>query len=150
MLAEGGEVLKFIGDAVLAIFPLHDDPGARRWRRCARRATRLAKLAARNAGGREPTLSAAIALHLGEVSYGNIGVEGRLDFTVTGPAVNEVARLEGLSKQLDDRQSSRRSAIAAPIPDEFVSLGTHRLRGVADPMEVFTLREPSVVVPPTR
>jgi adenylate cyclase len=112
------------------------------------RATRaaIAKLAARNAAGSEPALSAAIAMHLGEVSYGNIGVEGRLDFTVTGPAVNEVARLESLSKQLDTLVVASR-AIAASVPDAFVSLGTHPLRGVAEPMEVFTLRELAPTAP---
>ena len=142
MLTEGGEVLKFIGDAALAIFPLRDDPGAPM---AALRATRAAivRLAMRNAaraGADTPTLSAAIALHVGEVSYGNIGVEGRLDFTVTGPAVNEVARLEGLSKQLGTAVVASQ-AIAALTPGELVSLGMHRLRGVADPMEVFTLSE---------
>ena len=139
VIAEGGEVLKFIGDAVMAIFPLQDDPQAPL---AATRAARsaIASLAARNASGKEPALAAAIAVHLGEVSYGNIGVEGRLDFTVTGPAVNEVARLEGLSKQLDAAVVTSRP-IAALLPDEFVSLGTHALRGVAEPMEVFTLRE---------
>ena len=142
VLTEGGEVLKFIGDAVLAIFPLHEDPGAPM---AALRATRAAqlRLAMRNdsrADANTPALSAAIALHVGEVSYGNIGVEGRLDFTVTGPAVNEVARLEGLSKQLGTAVVASR-ALAALTPGELVSLGTHSLRGVADPMEVFTLRE---------
>ena len=59
---------------------------------------------------------------------------------MTGPAVNEVARLEGLSKQLGTVVVASR-AIAALTPGELVSIGTHRLRGVADPMEVFTLRE---------
>jgi adenylate cyclase len=142
VLEQGGEVLKFIGDAVLAIFPARDDPDAPM---AALRAARgvLAKLEARNAlsaGADVPTLSAAIAVHLGEVSYGNIGVEGRLDFTVTGPAVNEVARLESLSKQLD-KSVIASAAVAALAPGELVSLGTHTLRGVPDPMEVFTLRD---------
>lgn len=142
VLAEGGEVLKFIGDAVMAIFPLRDDPDAPM---AALRAARsaIAKLEARNAtgaGSNGPTLSAAIALHLGDVSYGNIGVEGRLDFTVTGPAVNEVARLEGLSKQLETPVVASK-AIAVLLPGELISVGAHSLRGVPDPMEVFTLRE---------
>jgi uncharacterized protein (DUF427 family)/class 3 adenylate cyclase len=142
VLAEGGEVLKFIGDAVMAIFPLRDDPDAPMAALRAARAT-LAKLDARNAAAtdsNDPTLSAAIALHLGDVSYGNIGVEGRLDFTVTGPAVNEVARLEGLSKQLA-KPVVASEAIAVLAPAELSSLGVHSLRGVPDPMEVFTLRE---------
>jgi class 3 adenylate cyclase/uncharacterized protein (DUF427 family) len=140
VLSEGGEVLKFIGDAALAIFPLLDDPGATMAAVRAARAATL-RLATRSAAGADaPKLAAAIALHVGDVSYGNIGVEGRLDFTVTGPAVNEVARLEGLSKQLGTPVVASQ-ALAALTGDELVSLGTHSLRGVAEPMQVFTLRE---------
>ena len=82
----------------------------------------------------------ALALHLGEANYGNIGVPGRPDFTVTGPVVNEVARIEGLCKQLGRPvlASDRFAALAA---GEMVSLGSHGLRGVARPIEVFTLPE---------
>ncbi|MEO6028927.1 MAG: hypothetical protein ABIR79_18850 [Candidatus Binatia bacterium] len=82
----------------------------------------------------------ALALHVGEVSYGNIGVPGRLDFTVTGPAVNEVARLEGLCKQLGQPvlASDRFATLAM---GHLISLGSHELRGVGRPIEVFTLPE---------
>ncbi len=140
-LEAGGEVLKFIGDAVLAIFPVGaDDDAAQRAIAAARAA--LARIARYNAArrGDAPGLAMALALHLGEVNYGNIGVPGRLDFTVTGPVVNEVARIEGLCKQLDKPvlASDRFATLAA---GELVSLGSHTLRGVARAIEVFTLPE---------
>ncbi len=141
-LEEGGEVLKFIGDAVMAIFAVQEDVDAPQ---AALRAARsaLAKLQERNAslaGADSPRLSAVLALHLGDVSYGNIGVEGRLDFTVTGPAVNEVARLEELAKRLGTPVVASGS-LARLLPGELVSLGRHALRGIAEPQDVFTLRE---------
>ena len=102
--ARGGQVLKFIGDGMLAIFPFEeaDAPrpaGARstpRSRRCAgsTRSTRRA----RRPGA--PVATVDLALHLGEVLYGNVGAIDRLDFTVIGPAVNEVARIEALCEPL--------------------------------------------------
>ena len=132
-----GEVLKFIGDAVLAIFALDDDPDAGRHALDAAHEA-LARIerfnAAQPRGG--PRLAVALALHLGEVNYGNIGVEGRLDFTVTGPAVNQVARLERLSKQLGQSIVTSGS-FAELVPGRVRSLGTYPLRDVADPVEVF-------------
>jgi adenylate cyclase len=142
VVERGGEVLKFIGDAVLAIFPLKGQPDAgRRALDAVNEALRrIAQLnAERDMGGADP-VDAAIALHQGEVSYGNIGIPGRLDFTVTGPAVNEVARLEGLSKQLGQRVVAS-DAFARLVPGSLVSLGRHPLRGVSGEREVFTLRE---------
>ncbi len=136
-IEQGGEVLKFIGDAVLAIFPLRDHPDAgRRALRAAREA--LAGIDERNVARKpdEPVLGAAVALHVGDVNYGNIGIEGRLDFTVTGPTVNEVSRLEGLSKALGAPLVTS-GAFAALVPGETRSLGTHALRGVREPIEVF-------------
>ena len=90
-----------------------------------------------NVSGADP-VDAAIALHQGEVSYGNVGISGRLDFTVTGPAVNKVARLEGLSKQLGRRVVASAS-FAKLVPGRLVSLGRYALRGVSDEREVFSL-----------
>ena len=140
VLAEGGEVLKFIGDAVLAIFPLQDDPdaaiaaharGARRRSRSSPRGTRAARIPCCRRRSRCTSATSATATSASRVASTS---------PCTGPAVNEVARLEGLSKQLGTPVVASR-AIAASVPDAFVSLGTHRLRGVAEPMEVFTLRE---------
>ncbi|CAG0978038.1 adenylate cyclase [Myxococcaceae bacterium] len=137
----GGEVLKFIGDAVLAIFPMDQDPDAAVRALAAARAA-LASLGEYNTShaGDCPKLAMALALHLGEVHYGNIGVPGRLDFTVTGPVVNEVSRIEGLCKQLG-KPVLVSEGVAAIAPGELVSLGHHELRGIARRVEVFTLPE---------
>lgn len=140
-LDAGGEVLKFIGDAVLAIFPMHEDPDAARRAIAGARAA-LTRLGEYNTAHAEdgPKLAMALALHVGEVNYGNIGVPGRLDFTVTGPVVNEVSRIEGLCKQLG-RPVLASGILAALVPGELVSMGSHALRGVSSPVEVFTLPE---------
>jgi class 3 adenylate cyclase len=79
-----------------------------------------------------------LALHLGEVTYGNIGAPNRLDFTVIGPAVNHASRIEKLAAKLDRRVVMSASfAAAAEVP--LKSLGTHSLPGVLEPQEVFTL-----------
>jgi len=102
--ANGGEVLKFIGDAVLAIFPVEDDAVAAS--RNALGAVRVAKAAVnkenerRGSAGR-PRIRYGLALHVGDVMYGNIGGDARLDFTVIGPAVNLTSRIESMCKNLD-------------------------------------------------
>lgn len=140
----GGEVLKFIGDAVLAIFPIKQS-GARHPEACssALSAVREAerRIAAVNAERREqgePPLAVGIALHRGDLTYGNVGSERRLDFTVIGSAVNEAARIEGLSKSLETPVVVS-AAFAGSLPGELVSLGRHALRGVREEQEVFTL-----------
>jgi uncharacterized protein (DUF427 family)/class 3 adenylate cyclase len=140
-IEKDGEVLKFIGDAVLAIFPLQDDPRAADHALAAAREA-LARIERFNAaqGEGDPRLAVALALHLGEVNYGNIGIEGRLDFTVTGPAVNTVARLERLSKSLD-RPIVTSGDFARLVGDEVVCLGSHELRGLSTPIEVHTPKE---------
>jgi class 3 adenylate cyclase/uncharacterized protein (DUF427 family) len=139
VLDGGGEVLKFIGDAVMAIFPSPDPViGAERALSATREAlTRVARL---QADRHSVELGVAIALHHGDVHYGNVGESRRLDFTVTGPAVNEVARIEGLSKQLGHSVLASES-FARLAPSGMVSLGRHALRGVGDDREVFTLRD---------
>ena len=142
-LEAGGEVLKFIGDAVLAIFPLGGDSEAEAARRAlaAARAA-LARLGRHNDAcrGDDPQLAMALALHLGEVNYGNIGVPGRLDFTVTGPVVNELSRIEELCKKLG-KPVLASGALAALLANELVPLGSHELRGVEKPVAVYTLPE---------
>jgi class 3 adenylate cyclase len=140
-----GEVLKFIGDGVLAIFPVAgDEPGAKP-RACenALRAVVAARAgmahldAARRAQGLPP-LPFGAALHLGEILWGNIGAVGRLDFTAIGPAVNLVSRLEGLCRPLG-RMVLISGALAAETAMPLVPLGEHELRGIAAPCAVFTL-----------
>lgn len=144
----GGQVLSFIGDAVFAIFPIgssdravEDNPSYAAASAAAMEAAQDAidRLAVLNASRRQrsqPPLAFGIALHLGDVSYGNIGVEQRLDFTVVGPAANEVARLAALCKVLN-RPILVSAALADALPAPFVSLGVHTLRGVRTPQEVF-------------
>jgi uncharacterized protein (DUF427 family)/class 3 adenylate cyclase len=138
VIERGGEVLKFIGDAVMAIFPLQEHPDAAdRALDAAREALALiAKANAERTDPDEPELEIALALHQGEVNYGNVGVAGRLDFTVTGPAVNEVARLESLSKALEQPVVAS-AAFARMTSGGLVSVGLHELRGVSEPQEVF-------------
>jgi adenylate cyclase len=137
--AAGGEILKFIGDGLLAIFPVAADPAAA----CAAalaaaEAARVALAdgnAARRAAG-EAELRNGMALHLGEVLYGNIGSAARLDFTTIGPAVNLTARLETLARDLG-RDLVLSAAFAAASPSPVTSLGRFELRGFCEPQEVF-------------
>ena len=139
--AFGGEVLKFIGDGVLAIFPVSGAP--REACEAALRAIAAARAgmahldAARVAQGL-PTLPFGAALHLGEILWGNIGAADRLDFTAIGPAVNLVSRLEGLCRPLG-RSVLISGAVAAETAAPLVPLGEHPLRGIAAPCAVFTL-----------
>jgi adenylate cyclase len=88
-----------------------------------------------------PTLNLNIALHAGEVTYGNIGTADRLDFTVIGPAVNEAARLEKLCKQLGTRILISKSFVQAAqgVREQLLPVGWHPLRGVREAQEVFTV-----------
>jgi adenylate cyclase len=132
----GGEILRFIGDAALAIFPIGNDPAAVACARALDAATEsVARMKKLNAG-RETPLRFGIGLHLGLVLYGNIGTPTRIEFTVIGAAANEAARIEGLCKTLKvDLCVS--DNVARHVPGRLRSLGRHRLRGVGVPVEVF-------------
>ena len=142
--AFGGEVLKFMGDGVLAIFPVLGAPP-----RIACDAALNAVAAARSGmahldearrgQGLEP-LPFGVALHLGQVLWGNIGAADRLDFTAIGPAVNLVSRLEGLCRPLD-KAVLVSGAFAAETTAPLIPLGSHALRGIAAPCAVFTVAE---------
>jgi adenylate cyclase len=140
VLEHKGEVLRFIGDAALAIFPMRRGDVQER-AEVSRRAVQAAKAAIErmtvfNATRAQP-LRFGIGLHVGHVLYGNIGTPTRIEFTVIGAAANEAARLEGLCKTLDvPLVLSER--VARHVPG-CVPLGRHRLRGVEEPIEVFTL-----------
>jgi adenylate cyclase len=145
--AFGGEVLKFIGDGVLAIFPVI---GGTPRGACdaALRAVSAARVGMAHLDEQRlrqglPALPFGVALHLGEIFWGNIGAADRLDFTAIGPAVNLVSRLEGLCKPL--RKTVLVSgALAAETETPLIALGTHSLRGIASPCAVFTLPNPQV------
>ncbi|WP_062210296.1 adenylate/guanylate cyclase domain-containing protein [Aureimonas sp. AU12] len=146
--AEGGEILKFMGDSVLAIFPVEegvgdaDGPAAAAALRAAERA--LAGTAALN--GRRgdlghPAIAVDIVLHLGEVYYGNVGAARRLDFTVIGSAVNEAARIEALCDRLG-RSLLLSERFVGACEGRFEALGEHPLRGVSRPHRIFGLALP--------
>ena len=137
--AHGGEVLKFVGDGLLGILPVAADPAAACRSALAAAGEARAALAQTNAERAErgePRLRYGVALHLGEVLYGNIGSTGRLDFTTTGPAVNLTARLETLARDLG-RELVTSAAFARHCPDALTSLGSFQLRGFREPQEVF-------------
>lgn len=142
--AFGGEVLKFIGDGVLAIFPVTG--GARRdacdaaLRAVSAAQAGMAHLDATRRQQGLPPLRFGAALHLGEILWGNIGAADRLDFTAIGPAVNLVSRLEGLCRPLD-KTILVSGAFAAETGTSLTPLGTHALRGIASPCVVFTVPE---------
>jgi adenylate cyclase len=141
--AEGGEVLKFIGDGMLAIFELREGDSIAQQCAAALRAARAARalVAARNPDRLAAGLAEiryGLALHLGEVTYGNIGAPNRLDFTVIGPAVNHATRIEKVAAKLDCRVVTSAS-FAAAADASLISLGTHSLPGVVEVQEVFTL-----------
>jgi adenylate cyclase len=150
--ARGGQILKFIGDGMLAIFPLDDSRQQETCRQALDAAAEaIAAIDRMNelrgaAGKRHATVD--LALHLGEVMYGNIGATDRLDFTVIGPAVNEVARIEALCEPLGRNVLiSAELAAAAGQDDRLVPLGRHSLRGVRDAREIFGLRAGLLDVP---
>jgi adenylate cyclase len=140
----GGDVLKLIGDGVLAMFTGDDMSGARRAALQAEHQFRknLITLNARRAKERLPITSAYLGLHVGEVYYGNIGSEDRLDFTVVGPAVNEVSRIASMCRSIDrDLLASAefRSGLDATGRRYLVSTGRYALRGIGRAQDLYTL-----------
>jgi len=140
----GGQVLKFLGDGMLATFPFAD---ATRDETCSQALDAAAEAmdgldrlnAARLEAGK-PIAAVDLALHLGDVLYGNVGAVDRLDFTVIGPAVNEVARIETLCEPLG-RNVLISAELASVVGDRrrLEPLGSHTLRGVRDPREIYGL-----------
>ena len=140
----GGDVLKLIGDGVLAMFTGDDMAGARRAALQAEHQFRknMITLNARRASEGLPITSAYLGLHVGEVYYGNIGSEDRLDFTVVGPAVNEVSRIASMCRSIDrDLLASAefRSGLDATGRRYLVSTGRYALRGIGRAQDLYTL-----------
>jgi adenylate cyclase len=145
VLDHQGQILKFMGDGFLATFDLatRDSETV-----CADALAAAAQLieffppfnAERRAAGKR-TLDFGVALHLGEVLYGNIGAAERLDFTVVGSAVNEASRIEGMCRPLQRKLLVSESFhhAAAASGSRMISLGFHALRGIREPKELFTL-----------
>ncbi|MEH6525149.1 MAG: adenylate/guanylate cyclase domain-containing protein [Sneathiella sp.] len=138
--ANGGEVLKFIGDAVLAIFspPNADEAAAAQNALSAARAamSSLADINRKRHGENLTEIQYGIALHFGDVFYGNVGGKTRLDFTVIGPAVNLASRIEGLTRDLG-RNILVSQNFADLHPEKFSSKGHFSLKGIAEEAEVF-------------
>ncbi len=141
---EGGDVLKLMGDGVLAMFTHDDMTSARRAALRAEHRFRrnMTDLNARRSADGRPTTSAYVGLHVGEVFYGNIGSEDRLDFTVVGPAVNEVSRIASMCRSVDREllaSSAFRSGLDTPGRGYLVSTGRFALRGIGRAQDLYTL-----------
>ncbi len=140
---QGGDVLKLVGDGTLAIFAGEDRGAACRAALAAAAQVRSAavKLNARRAEQGLPISEVYLALHVGNVFYGNVGSKDRLDFTVVGPAVNEVSRILAMSRSVEQDVLLSASFAGALDPEtrgRLVSVGRYALRGVAQPQELFT------------
>jgi adenylate cyclase len=139
----GGNILKFMGDGLMAMFDVGEiDADAR----AALAAVdvlqdRMTALNARRDADGLPVANFTLALHSGEILYGNIGAESRLDFTVIGPAVNQAARIAGMHRSLDQRIliSDDVARAARPCTQDLISVGRYMLRGIPEPKELFTV-----------
>ena len=138
----GGDVLKLIGDGVLAIFTAEDRTHACH---AALGAAKLAQQRVAVTNERRfaegvPTTDAYLGLHVGEMFYGNVGSKERLDFTVIGPAVNEVSRIAAMCRSAE-QPVLMSAAFVSALKDKtrFVSVGRYALRGVGRPQELFTI-----------
>jgi adenylate cyclase len=140
----GGDVLKLMGDGVLAMFTGDDMGRAKRNALRAEHRFRRNMLALndrREAGGR-PVTTAYVGLHVGEVFYGNIGSDDRLDFTVVGPAVNEVSRIASMCSSVDRpllASEAFHKGLDAAGRDHLVSTGRFALRGIGGAQHLYTL-----------
>src|SRR5215472_9657253 len=137
--AEGGEILKFMGDGLLAIFPVDgsvDEACQRAYRAASAALENLAGLNARRSAEGKLKLAGGFGLHLGDVAYGNVGGRRRLDFTVIGPAVNFASRLERLTRELDVPLLMS-EAFARAAGQTHASLGHHPIRGLDRTEQVF-------------
>ena len=153
VISHGGEVLKFIGDGLLAVFPYTCEEDSREAAEAAlaaagdaqreiSRLNRQPPAALAPIGGWNP-LRTGIAIHDGEVFFGNVGAPERLDFTVIGRAVNEASRVEAMSKPLG-RSILITGKAARHLKQPLEDLGQHHLRGLAEPVTLFAPRSPLV------
>jgi adenylate cyclase len=142
----GGDVLKLIGDGTLAIFRNNDLGEASHAALEAALAVLrgVAELNVRRAGAGLPVTQVYLALHVGEVFYGNIGSIDRLDFTIVGPAVNEVSRIAAMCRSVEREVLASEALVATSYPVDqrrLVSVGRYALRGIAKAQELYTLDE---------
>ena len=145
LLAHGGQVLKYLGDGFLATFNLEDVPRdsvcSDSLQAAYEAILRVRELNASRAAAGKPVMELDIALHLGDVLYGNVGAADRLDFTVIGPAVNEASRIETLCAQLGHNVLISQAFAEATVSctDRLISVGRQTLRGVRDAQEIYTI-----------
>ncbi|AYG62707.1 adenylate/guanylate cyclase domain-containing protein [Rhizobium jaguaris] len=141
---DGGEILKFMGDSLLAIFPADVENPAEACRQALSAAKKAqeanATLNRRRVAAAQPEILVDIVLHVGEVFYGNVGAVRRLDFTAIGKAVNEAARIEKLCDTVN-RSLLASEAFALHFQAGFEKVGTFSLKGVTRPAEIYTLAE---------
>ena len=147
----GGDVLKLVGDGTLAIFPADNREEACLGALAAAVRVRdgVVELNGKRAAAGLPTTQVYLALHVGDVFYGNIGSKDRLDFTIVGPAVNEVSRILALSRSVEQDvllSASFANALGSAMRRRLVSIGRYALRGVAQPQELF-IPEPEFAIP---
>jgi len=145
VLNHSGEVLRFIGDAVLAIFPIRDEGATPRACKSAMKAAIEARANMEEANQKRqednrPALNFGLGLHVGKVLFGNIGVPQRVEFSVIGRAANEVARIESLTKELN-RPTLVSSEFARNISGDWVDAGEHLLKGLDRPLQVYSPSE---------
>ncbi len=141
VIDEGGEILDYVGDAVLAIFPVEGDLGGPEATRAAVRAMEKALVLRGEKMEANPDLPLrfSVSMAAGEVMFGNIGVPSRLSFSVIGPVVNEVARMDDASKAIG-RSVLVTKEIAHIEPERWTSVGLQSLTGVPEPIEIFVRR----------
>ena len=135
--------MKLIGDGTLAMFAGEDLTAACRAALAAayKAFGQIGELQRQRAGGGLPATDLYLGLHLGEVVYGNFGSRERLDFTVVGPAVNEVSRIAGMCRLVDQPilASSAFHAALGADQNRLVSVGRYALRGVGQPQDLYTV-----------
>lgn len=147
----GGEVLDFIGDAVLAIFPYDDKAGKSQAIACATMAMeramelQLETNERRKKEGKLP-FDFGLSLNSGTLMFGNIGVPSRLSFSVIGPTINEAERIESLTK-IVDAQALATSDIVSQDPEKWISIGKQQLKGVSQKVELFALKSLMKILP---
>ncbi|HYM02663.1 MAG TPA: adenylate/guanylate cyclase domain-containing protein [Stellaceae bacterium] len=144
VLAEGGDVLKLIGDGTLAIFKADDPERACGQALAAAEKVRrsVAALNKRRSAIGLPVTDVYFGLHAGAMFYGNIGSASRLDFTVVGPAVNEASRIASMCRSIEQPvllSAPFVEAAGAASRQRFVSVGRYALRGVGRPQELYTI-----------
>ena len=138
ILKHGGEVLKFMGDGLLAVFPIEadDDAVCSRVMEAAREARAAVEALRFVSGGTQERFRFGVALHVGRILYGNIGGGNRLDFTCIGPAVNLAARLEKIAGRLG-RTIVASGAFVGTCAADWQDLGEFPIAGFAESQHVY-------------